>query len=181
LPQDDRPSRLLAAQEPSEDALTRFEVNAAGIEVRTMSFVSQRPARDLCDLADAKEAGVIVLESHGAPRAALTRGVVREVIDAATCPVAVLVGPAFESSPRRVLVLGSKRLRVADSLARGLDVEVANLDAADVSTVSAADVLVVDTEESDALPQCAATLLLVHSPPLRASQPLAVARARGGA
>ena len=117
LPQDDRASRVLAAQEPSEDALSRFEGNEAGIEVRTMSFVSQRPARDLCDLADAKEAGVIVLGSHGPPKAAVARGVVREVLDAATCPVAVLVGGAFPSSPRRVLVLGPNRPGFAGSLA----------------------------------------------------------------
>ncbi|HSQ67325.1 MAG TPA: cation:proton antiporter [Polyangiaceae bacterium] len=164
LPPDDRPSTVLAAQQP-EDALAVFEgTEPDGVEVRTMSFVSQRPARDICDLADAKEASVIVLPSYGAPKAALARAMVHEVIEAASCPVAVWIGPASARAPRRVLVLGQKRLGLADCLARGLDLEPTHVDAAGVRAASPEDLLVADASECDGAAQFPGTLVLVHSP-----------------
>ncbi len=173
LPHDDRPSRVLAAQEPVDEP--RFEPEG-GVEVRPMSFVSQRPARDICDLADAKEAHVIVLAEEE------SRALVREVVESASCPVAVLAG-ALSRSPRRVLAIGSKRSRFAQSLARGFEIEAECVEASAIGDAGSEDLIVADLHEREALEGFRGAVLFVYTPAARPPHALERVdeRAEGGA
>lgn len=89
------------------------------LEVKPISFVSTEPARDICAVADAKRADLVLLGLH---RPVLGRGVlggnVHAVMRDATPPVAVLVDRGL-AQVRRVLVpyLGTEQDRLALELA----------------------------------------------------------------
>ncbi|RKG99371.1 cation/H(+) antiporter [Corallococcus sp. CA053C] len=93
-----------------------------GLSVRTLSFVSSEPARDICRTAQAKRADLVLLGWHK-PLFSQTvlGGTVHEVMQEASSTVAVLVDRGL-SQVRRVLVpfVGSRHDRAALGLARRL-------------------------------------------------------------
>jgi Kef-type K+ transport system membrane component KefB/nucleotide-binding universal stress UspA family protein len=93
-----------------------------GLSVRTLSFVSSEPARDICRTAQAKRADLVLLGWHK-PLFSQTvlGGTVHEVMQEASGTVAVLVDRGL-SQVRRVLVpfVGSRHDRAALGLARRL-------------------------------------------------------------
>ncbi|RKI16939.1 cation/H(+) antiporter [Corallococcus sp. AB030] len=93
-----------------------------GLSVRTLSFVSSEPARDICRTAQAKRADLVLLGWHK-PLFSQTvlGGTVHEVMQEAGGTVAVLVDRGL-SQVRRVLVpfVGSRHDRAALALARRL-------------------------------------------------------------
>ncbi|WP_434301558.1 cation:proton antiporter domain-containing protein [Corallococcus exiguus] len=93
-----------------------------GLSVRTLSFVSSEPARDICRTAQAKRADLVLLGWHK-PLFSQTvlGGTVHEVMQEAGGTVAVLVDRGL-SQVRRVLVpfVGSRHDRAALGLARRL-------------------------------------------------------------
>nr|WP_279636987.1 cation:proton antiporter [Corallococcus llansteffanensis] len=93
-----------------------------GLSVRTLSFVSSEPARDICRTAQAKRADLVLLGWHK-PLFSQTvlGGTVHEVMQDASSTVAVLVDRGL-SQVRRVLVpfVGSRHDRAALGLARRL-------------------------------------------------------------
>lgn len=93
-----------------------------GLSVRTLSFVSSEPARDICRTAQAKRADLVLLGWHK-PLFSQTvlGGTVHEVMQESTGTVAVLVDRGL-SQVRRVLVpfVGSRHDRAALGIARRL-------------------------------------------------------------
>ncbi|RKH72855.1 cation/H(+) antiporter [Corallococcus interemptor] len=93
-----------------------------GLSVRTLSFVSSEPARDICRTAQAKRADLVLLGWHK-PLFSQTvlGGTVHEVMQEVGGTVAVLVDRGL-SQVRRVLVpfVGSRHDRAALGLARRL-------------------------------------------------------------
>ncbi|AFE09574.1 sodium/hydrogen exchanger [Corallococcus coralloides DSM 2259] len=93
-----------------------------GLSVRTLSFVSSEPARDICRTAQAKRADLVLLGWHK-PLFSQTvlGGTVHEVMQEAGGTVAVLVDRGL-AQVRRVLVpfVGSRHDRAALGLARRL-------------------------------------------------------------
>src|SRR5262249_7250793 len=71
-------------EEDSELARAFEKARAEGCDVRKLSFVSTRPALDICDLAEVKATSAIVLGSSDP-------ALVRDVLESAACPVAVFV------------------------------------------------------------------------------------------
>lgn len=79
----------------SPPALTDFlaKAEALGVEARSLSFVSSRPAEDIVRIAEAKHASTVLLGDHASwPLARPAGGVVAEVIDRARMTVCVLTG-----------------------------------------------------------------------------------------
>jgi len=107
-----------------DDVLAPAIARAAelGVEARALSFVSDDPARDICELAVARDADLVLLGGHKPVLSqTLLGGVVHDVMKDCPCTVGVLVdlglGPI-----RQVLVpyLGSAHDRVALALAQRL-------------------------------------------------------------
>lgn len=92
---------------PASDVALQPLMRAAEEEstlVRPMSFVSERPARDICDVARVKGAQLIVMGWHKPVISnKILGGVVSEVMSHAECDVAVYVHRRMEAW-RRVLV-----------------------------------------------------------------------------
>lgn len=126
IPSVERPSSHVAPAEAVDDPnvlaplLERAET--LGAEVKPLSFVSRDVAADICSVAEAKRADLILLGSH---RPLITRaalgGTVRKVMREARAPVGVLVDRAM-APPRNVLVAfqGSEHDRGAVEVARKL-------------------------------------------------------------
>ncbi|MCY1036831.1 cation:proton antiporter [Corallococcus sp. BB11-1] len=119
-----RAEEALDATGASGSALTPLMGRAEklGLTVRTLSFVSSEPARDICRTAQAKRADLVLLGWHK-PLFSQTvlGGTVHEVMQESTGTVAVLVDRGL-SQVRRVLVpfVGSRHDRAALGLARRL-------------------------------------------------------------
>ncbi|CAM3835375.1 universal stress protein [Corallococcus sp. ZKHCc1 1396] len=119
-----RAEEALDATGASGSALTPLMGRAEklGLSVRTLSFVSSEPARDICRTAQAKRADLVLLGWHK-PLFSQTvlGGTVHEVMQESTGTVAVLVDRGL-SQVRRVLVpfVGSRHDRAALGLARRL-------------------------------------------------------------
>jgi Kef-type K+ transport system membrane component KefB len=96
---------------------------AIGVPVRPLSFVSPRPARDICDVADVKQADIVLLAWHKPILGTILSGTIREVMHDADADVGVLIERGL-GEIRRVLVpyLGTEHdktaLRLAHRLAR---------------------------------------------------------------
>lgn len=130
MPSGERPSSQLnrAARPEDGDVLAPLLERAKedSLEVKPISFLSADPARDICSVAEAKHADLILLGLH---RPLLSRavlgGTVHAVMREATVPVAVLVDRGL-GEIRRVLVPfhGSEHdlaaLRLAQRLATQL-------------------------------------------------------------
>ncbi|NOK12687.1 cation:proton antiporter domain-containing protein [Corallococcus exercitus] len=117
-------ARAEEALDPSGGALAPLVGRAEklGLSVRTLSFVSSEPARDICRTAQAKRADLVLLGWHK-PLFSQTvlGGTVHEVMQEAGGTVAVLVDRGL-TQVRRVLVpfVGSRHDRAALGLARRL-------------------------------------------------------------
>lgn len=109
---------------PQGDALTMLTRRAAelALEVKSLSFVSNNPAQDICRTAEIKKASLIMLGWHK-PLLIEGRlgGIVGDVVDLAPCPVAVLVNRGL-TRVERVLVAfaGGAEDREALAVARRL-------------------------------------------------------------
>ena len=93
-----------------------------GVEARTLSFVSDDPARDICELAEARDADLVLLGWHKPVLSqTMLGGVVHEVLDDCPATVGVLVERGLDRIGR-VLVpyLGSAHDRTALALAQRL-------------------------------------------------------------
>ncbi len=113
-------------RDPEEDsALTPllWRAESLGLSVRPLSFVSAEPAQDICRTAKARRADLVLLGWHK-PLFSQTvlGGTVRQVMQEACGPVAVLVDRGLADDVRRVLVpfVGSQHDRAALALARRL-------------------------------------------------------------
>ena len=126
IPSPERPSTQLGrgTSETEANVLEPLLKRAKeqSIEVKPISFVSADPARDICSVAEAKHADLVLLGLH---RPLLSRAVlggkVHSVMRDATSPVAVLVDRGLKDV-RKVLVpyRGSDQDRYAIRLARQL-------------------------------------------------------------
>ncbi|MCY1040619.1 cation:proton antiporter [Corallococcus sp. bb12-1] len=126
------PDRALKARAEDAQAVTGASGSALtpllgraeklGLSVRTLSFVSSEPARDICRTAQAKRADLVLLGWHK-PLFSQTvlGGTVHEVMQESTGTVAVLVDRGL-TQVRRVLVpfVGSRHDRAALGIARRL-------------------------------------------------------------
>lgn len=89
----------VTALEPLLDRATEL-----GVTVRPLSFVSRDPGKDICDVADVKNADIVVLGWHKpVVGGAMLTGVVHRVMVEAACDVGVLIDRGLEQI-RRVLV-----------------------------------------------------------------------------
>ncbi|GMV83562.1 MAG: hypothetical protein AMXMBFR7_47460 [Planctomycetota bacterium] len=125
-PPEQRESELIGEEAGSGssavlDSMVTFG-RSLGVEVRPMSFVSPEPAQDICRVAGARAANLVLLGLHK-PLFSQTYlgGVVHEVMQAAPADVAVLVDRGL-GSVKTVLVpfQGSQHDRAALGLARRL-------------------------------------------------------------
>ena len=107
-----------------EDVLARAVARASelGVAPRTLSFVSDDPARDICELAEARDADLVLLGWHKPVLSqTMLGGVVHEVLSRCPATVGVLVDRGLDRI-QRVLVpyLGSAHDRTALGLAQRL-------------------------------------------------------------
>jgi len=105
----ERTSKLVGEAHGEQSAAAAFgplllQAQEQKLGLRPMSFVSSQPARDICSVAEAKGADLILLGWHRPlfNRAALG-GTVHDVLEEARCDVAVLVDRGL-GQLRRVLV-----------------------------------------------------------------------------
>jgi Kef-type K+ transport system membrane component KefB/nucleotide-binding universal stress UspA family protein len=128
IPPADRASFVLDQRRDGEPdrgpsaALTPLVERATdlGLKVRPLSFVSLDPGKDICDVAAAKNADILVLGWHKAVvGGAMLTGVVHQVMVDAPCDVGVLVDRGLVQI-RRVLVpyRGTEHDRAALHLAK---------------------------------------------------------------
>jgi len=127
----DRASFILSQQAeqspPSSEAATPLtplleRAKELDLEVRPLSFVSAQPARDICSVAAAKQADLVIIGWHKPVfGAGVLGGTVGEVLRGAHADVGVLIDRGLREM-RRVLVpyLGSDHDRAAVQLARRL-------------------------------------------------------------
>ena len=93
-----------------------------GVEARTLSFVSDDPARDICELAEARDADLVLLGWHKPVLSqTMLGGVVHQVLNDCQTTVGVLVDRGLDRI-KRVLVpyLGSAHDRTALALGERL-------------------------------------------------------------
>ena len=110
--------------EEGEDVLAPAMARAAalGVEARPLSFISDDPARDICELAEARDADLVLLGWHKPVFSqTLLGGVVHDIMNRCPATVGVLVNRGLEQI-KRVLVpyLGSAHDRAALALAQRL-------------------------------------------------------------
>lgn len=152
LAPDERPSFLLDEQREASPA-------ARAGEPRALSFVSARPARDLCEMATIKEADVVLLDEGD---------VAREVRLHAATTVGVLLDRGLDAV-RRVVVMRNTGAndRAALTLARKL-AEMADVPLAmhpSVEEDPQGDLVVTGyDDERPADARCSASMLLVRGP-----------------
>ena len=113
-----------AGTEESPDVLAPAVARAAalGLQARMLSFVSEDPARDICELAVARDADLVLLGWHKPVLSqTLLGGVVHDVMNGCESTVGVLVNRGL-GNIKRVLVpyLGSAHDRAALGLAQRL-------------------------------------------------------------
>jgi nucleotide-binding universal stress UspA family protein len=93
-----------------------------GVEARMLSFVSEDPARDICELAASRDADLVLMGGHKPVLSqTLLGGVVHEVMSRCPATVGVLLDRGLVT-PSRILVpyLGSVHDRTALALAQRL-------------------------------------------------------------
>lgn len=126
VPAGNRASFVLEQQTELEAAATGALAPALAraaelaVPVRPLAFVSSEPAQDICDVADVKQADVVVLGWHKPLfGAAMLSGTVHDVMNGARSHVAVLVDRGLKKVGR-VLVpyLGSEHDKAALALAK---------------------------------------------------------------
>jgi Kef-type K+ transport system membrane component KefB/nucleotide-binding universal stress UspA family protein len=112
-------------EEEGDDVLAPAIARAAelGVEIDALSFVSDDPARDICDLAVARDSDLVLLGWHKPVLSqTLLGGVVHDVMNRCQSTVGVLVNRGLGGTIGRVLVpyLGSSHDRAALGLAQRL-------------------------------------------------------------
>ena len=110
--------------EEGDDVLAPAVARAAalGVEARPLSFISDDPARDICELAEARDSDLVLLGWHKPILSqTLLGGVVHDIMNRCPATVGVLVDRGLQKI-ERVLVpyLGSAHDRAALALAQRL-------------------------------------------------------------
>ncbi len=155
----DRPSVYLQAEPPRDEKepldVIAAAAAAAKVPLRTLSFVSANPAPDICEVATAKGAELIVIGVHrpvvsGDPLG----GVVRQVLNAASGDVAVFVNHGLVAIERIVVPPGPTHPSVQALIERFLAAgDVRRSDSAEgLSEAAAAHTLVIATLGAGAHP-----------------------------